>query len=126
MALWQGKSKRKSTGGRRVFARNKRKFEIGAEKQMTVIGDETKKLANRLGSTRKVRLLKTETANVADPKTHKIVEATILSVVENPADPHYVQRNIITKGAIIKTGLGDARVTSRPGQVGIINAVLLE
>ena len=126
MALWQGKSKRKNTGGRRVYARNKRKFEISAEKQMTVIGDETKKLSQSMGGTSKVRLLKAETANVANPKTRKVTETQILSVAANPADPHYVQRNIITKGAIIKTELGDARVTSRPGQIGVINAVLLE
>jgi len=37
-----------------------------------------------------------------------------------------VRRNIITKGAVIKTEKGPARVTSRPGQHGIINAILLE
>jgi small subunit ribosomal protein S8e len=35
------------------------------------------------------------------------------------------RRAIITKGAIIETSKGNARVTSRPGQCGIINAVLL-
>ncbi|HHC19323.1 MAG TPA: 30S ribosomal protein S8e, partial [Euryarchaeota archaeon] len=33
---------------------------------------------------------------------------------------------IITKGTIIETEVGLARVTSRPGQVGIINAVLIQ
>jgi small subunit ribosomal protein S8e len=36
-----------------------------------------------------------------------------------------MRRNIITKGAVIKTELGDAKVTNRPGQDGLINAVLL-
>jgi small subunit ribosomal protein S8e len=45
--------------------------------------------------------------------------------VENQANIHYVRRNIINKGAIIETNLGKARVTSRPGQTGTINAVLL-
>ncbi len=47
-------------------------------------------------------------------------------MVENPANPNYVQRNIITKGAIIKTSAGNAKVTSRPGQDGTINAVLVK
>ncbi|MDO5821049.1 MAG: 30S ribosomal protein S8e, partial [Methanobrevibacter sp.] len=33
--------------------------------------------------------------------------------------------NIITKGAIVETEIGNAKVTSRPGQDGIINGVLL-
>jgi len=36
-----------------------------------------------------------------------------------------MRRSILTKGAIIKTEIGDARITNRPGQDGIINAVLL-
>ena len=45
---------------------------------------------------------------------------------ENPANPNYVRRNLLTKGAIIKTELGNARILSRPGQDGTINAVLTE
>jgi small subunit ribosomal protein S8e len=33
---------------------------------------------------------------------------------------------MITKGAVLKTELGRARVTSRPGQHGILNAVLMD
>jgi small subunit ribosomal protein S8e len=31
----------------------------------------------------------------------------------------------MTKGAIIETEMGKAKVTSRPGQDGVVNAVLL-
>jgi len=34
--------------------------------------------------------------------------------------------NVITKGAIVKTELGLVRVTSRPGQHGVVNGVLIE
>jgi small subunit ribosomal protein S8e len=47
-------------------------------------------------------------------------------VEKNTANPNYVRRNLLTKGAIIKTELGSARIVSRPGQDGIINALLLE
>jgi small subunit ribosomal protein S8e len=33
---------------------------------------------------------------------------------------------VITKGAILQTPLGQARVTSRPGQHGVVNAVLVQ
>ena len=49
----------------------------------------------------------------------------ILDVIENPANPHYVRQNIVTRGAIIETDAGRARVTSRPGQHGVISAVLI-
>jgi small subunit ribosomal protein S8e len=50
----------------------------------------------------------------------------IEKVEENGANPNYVRRNLLTKGAIIKTEIGRARIMSRPGQDGIINALLLE
>ena len=46
-------------------------------------------------------------------------------VVENPANRHFVRRNIMTKGTVIETEKGKARITSRPGQDGTINAVLI-
>jgi small subunit ribosomal protein S8e len=49
----------------------------------------------------------------------------IVRVVKNLANIDYDRRGVITKGAIIETALGPARVTSRPGQDGVINAVLV-
>jgi small subunit ribosomal protein S8e len=37
----------------------------------------------------------------------------------------YDRRGVITKGAEIETKIGLARVTSRPGGDGVINAVLI-
>jgi small subunit ribosomal protein S8e len=71
-------------------------------------------------------MLKANNANVTNPKTGKTAKATITTVTGNPANINYVRRNIITKGAIIQTSAGKARVTSRPGQHGAINAVLIE
>jgi small subunit ribosomal protein S8e len=71
-------------------------------------------------------LLAIDVANVTDSQTGQTKSTKILSVIENPADPHFVRRNVLTKGAIIETELGKARVTSRPGQSGSVNAVLIE
>ena len=46
-------------------------------------------------------------------------------VVENKANKDFVRMNILTKGAIIETDLGKAKITSRPGQSGSINAILI-
>ena len=127
MALWQGKSKRKRTGGRYRPIRKKRKFEIAPEVQFAVIEDErsTKGYRTR-GNNKKTRLMTVVDANVFDPKSGKVKKTKILTVKSNTANPNYVQRNIITKGAMVQTELGLAHVTSRPGQDGVVNAVLAE
>lgn len=126
MALWQGKSRRKPTGGLRHFARKKRKFEIGREQQYASIGSERRKLYRTRGANEKVRVLAAEHANVVDPETNEAQRVRILSVQDNPSNPHFVTRNIVTRGATIRTEIGVARVTSRPGQDGVINAILVE
>ncbi|MFP4171176.1 MAG: 30S ribosomal protein S8e [Methanomassiliicoccales archaeon] len=126
MALWQGKPKRKRTGGRRRPQRKKRRFEIGREKQFAFLGSERRKLYRTKGGNAKVRMLGAEFANVVNPETNTCERVKIVTVTENPADPNYVQRNIINKGAKIQTEAGMAKVTSRPGQDGAVNAVLIE
>ena len=125
MALWQGKSKRKSTGGRLAGSRSKKRFEIGRELQQAKIGELTRKVARARGGGRKDRLLRTEQASVTDPKSGKSFTSKILEVIENTANPNYVRQNIITKGSVIETDKGKAKVTSRPGQHGVVNAVLI-
>lgn len=126
MAIWQGESKRKASGGRRAIAHKKRKFEIGREPVLPTIGTDKRKYVRiRAGETR-VRMLQARSANVTNPKTGKTAKATITTVTGNPANINYVRRNILTKGAIIQTSAGKARITSRPGQHGAINAVLTE
>ncbi len=125
MALWQGNSRRSETGRRIRYARGKRKFEIGRESQLTTIGATRLKKIRTMGNNRKTRAKTVDMAYVIDPETNKTTKTEITSVVENSANIHYVRRNIMNKGAIIDTKLGKARVTSRPGQIGTINAVLL-
>lgn len=120
----QGRSTRKRTGGRIRPSRNKRKYELGNESTETTIGDQKLKTVDARGNTEKFRAVTTDVASVADDD--EIVSATIEDVVENASDPNYARRNIITKGAIIETTEGQARVTSRPGQDGQVNAVLVE
>jgi len=123
MALWQGQSKRSKTGRRTRFARGKRKGEIGREQHLTTIGKPKMKQVRTKGSNQKTRSLTTNIAYVLDPKTGKTTKTEIETVVENTANIHYVRRNIINKGAVINTKIGKAKITSRPGQNGSIQAV---
>ena len=76
------------------------------------------------GGAAKVKLKKAAVANVLTKAGFK--KAAIKHVVESPDNRHYARMNVITKGCIIETDIGKARVTSRPGQVGAVNAVLIE
>ncbi|MEF8812572.1 MAG: 30S ribosomal protein S8e [Halovenus sp.] len=119
-----GRSLRKRTGGRRRPKRDRRKHELGSEPTETQIGEPKLKTVDARGGSTKVRAIRTDAATVATDEGS--VAADILDVVENPADPNYARRNIITRGALIETSGGLARVTSRPGQDGQVNAVLVE
>jgi len=125
MALWQGNSRRSKTGRRIRYAKGKRKFEIGKEQHLTTIGSPKQKAVRTKGDNKKIRSLTTNSAYIVDKKTGKTTKPEITSVVENSANIHYNRRNIMNKGAIINTKLGKAKVTSRPGQSGTINAVLI-
>lgn len=121
----QWRSHRKPTGGRyHKPYRTKRKFELARFAANTILGEsKLKKVRIRAGH-KKNRLLSVNYANVASAGTVKKVK--ILNVIDNPANKFLARRNIITKSAVIVTELGKARVTSRPGQDGIVNAVLIE
>ena len=93
---------------------------------MTTIGPTTQKKVRTMGNNRKMRAKTIDIAYVVDPKSKKTSKTEIVSVLENTANIHYVRRNIINKGAIIETKMGKAKVTSRPGQTGTINAVLVQ
>jgi small subunit ribosomal protein S8e len=126
MSVWHGDlHKRKPTGGKKRPYRGKRKFEQGSFPVETVLGEPKRKIERRRGSNIKIKVLSEKYACVTDLKTGKTEKAEILRIVKNPANVDYNRRGVITKGAIIETSLGLARVTSRPGQNGVINAVLI-
>ncbi len=122
---YQAKSLNKTDGGIRPRHHKKKKSEIGRLPSMTNIGAERKAAVRVRGAHQKMRLYSSNTANVLDPKTKTVKKAKIVDVLENKAHHQFAKLKIITKGAIIKTDAGDARVTSRPGQSGVVEAVLL-
>jgi len=126
MGIWHGERGRKPTGGLIQPHRKKRKFELGSLPTRPKIGKEKRKVVRTKGGGKKVRLQAIEFANVLDASKTFSKKVKILDVVENPANPQWVRSKTITKGTIIKTELGNARVTSRPSQHGVVNAVILE
>lgn len=117
--------KRKPTGGVKRNWRGKRAFEAGGEPVETVLGPTKKRTLRIRGGSNKVVLASADWAVVTDKSTGKTTKSKLVRVVRNPANVDYQRRGVITKGAIVDTELGQARVTSRPGQDGVINAILV-
>lgn len=117
MAIYHGNPKK---------PHKKRKGAMGRETKNTVIADKKLKKIRTLGGNEKLRLMAAKYANVT--VEGKPVKCEILGLATNPANKDFTRRKIITKGAVlsVKSPEGkelNARVTSRPGQSGVINAV---
>lgn len=125
MAISQAKANRKPTGSKYRAFRKKRQHELGRLPSLTKLAKKNIRTIRTRGNNQKLRLLSMDTANLFNPQTKNYEQVKINNIVENPANRHFVRRNIMTKGSIIETDKGRARITSRPGQDGIVNAILL-
>jgi len=126
MSVWHGDMrKQKPSGGRRRAYRKKRKSELGSFPAETTLGELKRKTEKERGGNRKLKLLRGKHVCVTDPKTGKTEKTEITRVAKNPANVDYDRRGVVTKGAIVETASGLARITSRPGQDGVLNAVLV-
>lgn len=126
MGKWQGRSRRKPSGGLYRSYRKKRKYEYGSNPIKTEFGEENRFKDRGRGSVEKIRLRSAEKVNVSLPSEGESEVMEIEEVLENPASADFTRRNIITKGTIVRTELGRVKITSRPGQDGVINGILIE
>ena len=128
MGIYHKPIKRKPSGGKKKpFRRHKKKAHMGRPPTFTSVGErDIRKIIRTKGGGIKVRLYQALYANLLIKSKGEYKKVKILRVIENAANREFKRRGIITKGAIIETELGPARVLSRPGQDGVINAVLIE
>lgn len=117
--------KRKLTGGKKRAYRTKKIYEAAGYPAETILGESKRKVSRTIGGNSKVKVLTEKFASVTDPKTNTTAKTEIVRVVSNGANVDYNRRGVITKGAKIETKLGLATVTSRPGNDGVVNAVLV-
>ncbi|MAG50660.1 30S ribosomal protein S8e [archaeon] len=115
---------RKITGGKYKDSRKKKKYSLSGTTRKVKLRTTKQKLIRELGGTKKKVLLSAEFANIIDPETKKAKKAKITSVLETPANHFLARQNILIKGAIIETELGNAKITNRPSQEGSVQAVL--
>ncbi|MBU0471733.1 MAG: 30S ribosomal protein S8e [Nanoarchaeota archaeon] len=125
MVITQTRSKRKPSGGRYKVMPTKRKAQKGGIPTHTTIGEKRVRVERAIGGNKKIKLLHINKVNVMNPKTKKSSVESIKTIAENPANRHWIRRNILSKGAVIETSKGKAKVTNRPSQEGFVNAVLI-
>jgi len=124
MAIDQRRSVKKETGAAYNKDRKKRKSELGRPASLTKIGENKAKKIRTIGGNLKNRALQYSKIIIMDGK--KKVAAKVIRVVENASNRHYVRMNVMTKGAIIETDKGKVKVTSRPGQTGQVQGILVK
>ena len=125
MARSHTRSKRKFTGKKYKHFRKKRKRELSRPTIDPLVGPEKRKKQRTLGGNFKLRLFSTQVINVSDISTNKTSKVRIMGFESNAASKDLNRRHVLTKGAVVETELGNVRVTSRPGQHGVLNGVLI-
>jgi len=126
MAKSKVRSLRKASGARYgKMYRKKKLIDLMGIPTLAHVAETVRTKIKRVRGGNKVHaLVNASHANVTDGK--KTFKVKIKSVLENPASRHFVRQNVVTKGAIIDTEKGKARVTSRPSKQNIVNAVLVK
>lgn len=114
----------KGTGGKKVKFSDKRLVHAGGTFTATKLSEkeELKKIRTGGGNS-KVKIRKTQFVNVPSEKGTKRVKIT--NVIKGNT-PDFTRQNIMTKGAIVQTEMGKVRITSRPGQHGVLSGVLVK
>jgi small subunit ribosomal protein S8e len=118
--------KKKLTGGKRRPNRSRRAYEADDYAFETAVAETVRSPKRTRGGSLSYGLRSTNEANVFDSSSGKTVKSKIVRVTANKANREYERRGVITKGAIIETELGSARVTSRPSDDGVVNAILVK
>ena len=115
---------KKISGGRYHKPRKKKLYERPGIKRVVRLGEEKKKTIKVRGGKKKTFLFKAKLINLL--VSGKIKRTEIKNVLETPSNRFLARQNVLTKGTIVETELGKAKVTNRPGQDGAVNGVLLK
>jgi small subunit ribosomal protein S8e len=129
LSVYQGRDLRKENGKIKSPNSKKRKANYGRYPILTKISkgnEEIRYIYRTKGGNYKVKLKSALYVNVLNPETKEIKRVKILGVIKNPNDKNLDREKIITKNAILNTEIGKVLVTSRPGQDGIINGILIK
>lgn len=116
---------KKITGGKYLKRRKKKKYEKSRQKKLVKLSEkEKRKTIKTMGGNIKTFLFSGKIININ--QNGKTKKAEIKKVLETPSNKFFARQDILTKGTIIETELGKAKITNRPSQDGVINGVLVK
>ena len=115
----------KITGGNRHPLKTRQKFDMDRYPNEALMGEQETATRKTRGNNRKIALKTVSHVNLVLSDA-KIKRTKIIRVLENQTNNDYKRRGVITKGAILETEDGKCKVVSRPGQNGMINAILVK
>jgi len=107
----------------------KKKSDLGSDPRKPKFDEvhdvEVRTKVKMLGGKEKIAAVKVKFANVSMPdgKTKKV---QIKMVEDNPANKDFRRENVVSLGGTLDTEIGKVKITSRPGQDGVVNAILLK
>jgi len=118
------KKGRKISGGKYTKDRKKKSYERAGQKRIVKLKDDKRRTKRVMGGNKKTFLLGGKFVNVKIKDKKQKIE--IKNVLQTPSNRFLARQNIITKGTIVETELGNVKITNRPSQEGMINGVLIE
>jgi small subunit ribosomal protein S8e len=120
------KTKTTGTGARKKPNKDPILAHYGNPPLYTKIAEKEVRTKHRgRGKNIKIKLKKATYINLKD-KDGKIKRVKIKKVLEAKDNRHFVRQNILTKGCIIETEIGKAKITNRVGQDGVVNGILID
>ncbi|MBU0959185.1 MAG: 30S ribosomal protein S8e [Nanoarchaeota archaeon] len=111
---------RKASGGKYIKRRKKKSREESGQKRIVKLDKDKRKNIRGRGGKKKTVLLSGKFINLGKKKVE------IKNVLETPSNRFLARQNILTKGTIVDTELGHAKITNRPTQEGVINGILIK
>lgn len=106
----------------------KKKTDLGSDPRKPKFDEvhdvEVRDKLKMIGGKNKVSAVKIKFVNVSTGgKTQKV---PIKVVEDNAANKDFRRENVVSLGGVLDTELGKVKVTSRPSQDGVVNAVLIK
>ncbi len=118
------KTGRKISGGKYIKSRKKKAAERPGQRRIVKLGETKRKTKRSMGGKKRTLLLKDKIVNIMDNKKAK--KAEIKNVLETPSNRFLARQNIITKGTVVETDMGNVKITNKPSQEGVINGILIK
>ena len=115
---------RKDSGGRYKKPKKRKLTGRAGQARIVKLGELKTKLLRGRGGSQKLVSFENDTINLKVKGKARV--AKIKNVLETPSNTFLARQNILTKGSIVETDQGKAKITNRPSQEGNVQGILVE